>query len=185
MTALDYALWMVYEGRLFIDTEGRIWRTGEIRRDKWVKVPWRRAENVGGKGYLRLTLQMPDTKRLRSVQAHKVLWVARHGPIPEGQQINHKNLKKQDNRDDNLELQTPSGNMRHSYANGGHTKFRTPLLAKYERGAHHNAKINDGIVREIRTLKSSLSYSQLSARFGLGTGHLVRIVNRKAWSHVI
>lgn len=57
--------------------------------------------------------------------------------------------------------------------------------ANYERGSnHHNARLNENQIRQIRCLKQKLSYSQLSKQFGLAVGYLHRIVNRKAWSHV-
>jgi hypothetical protein len=37
------------------------------------------------------------------------------------------------------------------------------------------------IVMEIRADKSKMSYSMLSAKYGIAIGHLHRIVTRKAW----
>lgn len=53
-----------------------------------------------------------------NVMAHRFVWEAVYGPIPNGMQINHKNGIKHDNRISNLELVTASENMKHAYANG-------------------------------------------------------------------
>lgn len=45
--------------------------------------------------------------------AHRVVWIAAYGPIPQGLQINHINRRRWDNRIENLELVTPAGNARH------------------------------------------------------------------------
>ncbi len=45
--------------------------------------------------------------------AHRVVWIAIHGPIPRGLQINHINRCRWDNRPENLELVSPAGNARH------------------------------------------------------------------------
>lgn len=45
--------------------------------------------------------------------AHRVVWIALHGFIPPGLQINHINRRRWDNHPDNLELVTPAGHARH------------------------------------------------------------------------
>jgi hypothetical protein len=50
--------------------------------------------------------------------AHRMVWEAVNGPIPDGMQINHKNGNKQDNRICNLEVVTPSENTRHAFRTG-------------------------------------------------------------------
>lgn len=71
----------------------------------------------------------PIKKRIRSgyLQAqfgakhwmcHRLVWESVHGPIPEGMQVNHINGIKDDNRIANLEIVTPSENLRHAYRLG-------------------------------------------------------------------
>jgi hypothetical protein len=50
--------------------------------------------------------------------AHRMIWEYVNGPIPEGLQINHINGIVDDNRISNLEVVTPSENMRHAYRIG-------------------------------------------------------------------
>lgn len=50
--------------------------------------------------------------------AHRLIWEAVHGPVPDGLEINHKNGCKTDNRIENLELVTRGENLRHAYRLG-------------------------------------------------------------------
>ncbi|GAA3765626.1 HNH endonuclease signature motif containing protein [Micromonospora maritima] len=52
-------------------------------------------------------------KPLTLAMAHRVIWIAAHGLIPDGLQVNHINRRRWDNRIANLELVTPKGNSRH------------------------------------------------------------------------
>lgn len=113
-SALDHALRLLKDGTLTIDEEGRIWRCKA--RGRILSRP-RRAENVGGKGYLRLSLGAPG-RRTHSIQAHRVIWVWFNEPIPVGKEINHKDLHKTNNRLSNLEVVTPKENTRHSHDHG-------------------------------------------------------------------
>jgi len=49
------------------------------------------------------------------VQAHRVIWIAAEGEIPPGQQVNHRNLLRWDNRRANLELVSFGNNIRHAH----------------------------------------------------------------------
>lgn len=94
--------------------------------------------------------------------------------------VNPRHLFEGTRKDNNDDMQrkgrkVPGGT--HLKANG--------LIGKYERGTeHHNAKLSPLKIRQIRELKTRLSYSQLSSRFGIAIGHLHRIVTRKVWKHV-
>lgn len=68
------------------------------------------------RGYVLLWRNGRETKVY--VMAHRLIWERVNGPIPEGMQINHINGIKHDNRIANLELVTPSENLRHAYALG-------------------------------------------------------------------
>ena len=113
---MDNALTMLREGRLRIDERGNVWRCACFRAKRWVKIEPRRAENIGGKGYLRLTMQISG--RLHSVQAHRVVWTYLRGPIPDRLQINHKDKDKTNNDISNLEIVTNQENMDHAWSLG-------------------------------------------------------------------
>ncbi len=117
--AMAYAKAHVAAGVLQIDDNGQIWRLliwGGMRFRRWRSITPRRAENVGGKGYLRVSLARPGG--LAIVMAHNLVYEIRVGPIPDGLEINHKNLIKTDNRPDNLEPVTGAQNVKHSYDHG-------------------------------------------------------------------
>lgn len=170
---MDYALSLIRQGVLSIDDEGCIWRYATVRGK--LNVP-RRAEIAKNKGYLALTLQMPDGN-VRSVMAHRVIWEWSHGPIPEGLQINHKDLNKQNNRLDNLELVTNLENMKHSFAHG-----RTLAYA-------HRKKQDDAVYRgdrrlisetdkiAIRRLRASgLSLSEIASQYSCSPQRISQIL---------
>ena len=51
----------------------------------------------------------------RTIAVHRLVWEARHGPIPEGMVIHHINGDQQDNRIENLQMVTPAEH-RHIHA---------------------------------------------------------------------
>jgi hypothetical protein len=59
------------------------------------------------KGYLRV---MVGGKKY---MVHRVLYEMRHGPIPEGYQVDHIDLQRQNNNDANLRLLIPADNAKH------------------------------------------------------------------------
>lgn len=67
---------------------------------------------VSGGGYIRIQ------RNKIGWQAHRLVWEAVHGPIPDGLQINHINGIKSDNRISNLEVVSASENAKHSYRTG-------------------------------------------------------------------
>ena len=63
--------------------------------------------------------------------AHRLVWEAFNGPIPYPLQINHKNGVRDDNRLENLELVTASGNIQHML------KRFTALGKKHNEGGNY------------------------------------------------
>ena len=115
--ALMLGLEMLRRGFLEVRADGTIWRMAFRTHGVWKQCQPRRAENTGPKGYLRVTVQCSDG-RTHCIQAHRLVWEWLVGPIPDGLQINHKNLIKKDNRIENLEVVTGVQNRRHAAANG-------------------------------------------------------------------
>lgn len=169
-STLKLALDFIRQGVLSIDLEGRIWRH---KNDGRPVVPPRRAENPGQKGYLRLTLGIPGTGRTRCVQAHRVIWTWLNGPIPDGMEINHKDLVKTNNRPDNLEVVTPSGNIRHSYANGRPLPWHKATIWRGK------PKVTTEQVAEMRRLRSEGRYfREISQATGFSLTHVQRLINQ-------
>ncbi|HHA2946403.1 TPA: HNH endonuclease signature motif containing protein [Stenotrophomonas maltophilia] len=110
----------------------------------------------------------------RRVLAHRVVWEAAVGPIPLGLQVNHKNGVKTDNRLCNLELVTPSENLRHAHRIG---------LKHSEVGVdRYNAKLDDEAVRDIR--RSVEKQLILARRYGVHPSIISEVRARKRWAHV-
>lgn len=62
------------------------------------------------KGYLRICVNVDG--RQMHFMAHRVVWVAANGPVPPGQEVDHQNRVKADNRIENLEAVPGLENMR-------------------------------------------------------------------------
>lgn len=67
--------------------------------------------SLGADGYIRVSY---GTRRMgtTSATAHRIVFEAAHGDIPEGLEIHHRNHVKTDNRIDNLTLVTHQENVR-------------------------------------------------------------------------
>lgn len=92
-------------GRWVIDTEA-----GEIRR----AMDLQRAEVPMPTGYGRVYIGRHHGRAWYAM-AHRIIWLNATGEIPTGLQVNHRNGRRWDNRLANLELVTPSGNVRHGF----------------------------------------------------------------------
>lgn len=87
---------LLAEGRLQTDpTAGLVWLDGDLVTDRIA-------------GYVKV---MVDG---HIIGAHRVVWIAAHGHIPAGYQLNHRNRARADNRLSNLEAVTPSQNRAHA-----------------------------------------------------------------------
>lgn len=118
-------------------------------------------------------------------RAHRFSWELHHGAIPEGQCALHHCDNPGCVRPGHLFLGTIAENNQDMVSKGRHVPGGTHHDGNYEHGEkHHNAKLTADKVIEIRTLKATLSYSQLSERFGLAIGHLHRIVHNKVWKGI-
>ena len=170
--ACDRALALLASGVLSIDADGRIWRHAINVRGRDVAVTPRRAENVGGKGYLRLTLQIPGVGLVQTM-AHRVVWEATNGPIPDGLQINHKDLNKANNRIDNLEVVTGAENIRHSYANGR----PAPWSEARKRGLYRGRPIitHERVAEMVAARGGGALLREVADRFGVSITHAQRL----------
>jgi hypothetical protein len=170
VNVLELALAFLRDGTLSIDAEGRIWR----HKDAGRPIPPRRAENVAAKGYLRLTLGIPGSGRVRSVMAHRVVWAWLKGPIPARLQVNHKDLDKANNRPGNLELVTGSGNIRHSYDHGRPLPYSKKDPADWVGGyGRETREVAIAMRGEGRTLR------EIAAATGMSVTHAHRITGSR------
>jgi hypothetical protein len=129
------------------------------------------------KGYRKFGVCVPGKPR-RSISVHRAVASAFLGAADPGEQVNHKNGDKTDNRPENLEYVTCRENIRHCWANGLHG-------TDHCRGEANNlAKLTGDDVRTIRRLHGELSARRLAAMFGVSVQNIAHIIRRKTWKHV-
>lgn len=102
----DHALELLLAGRWRIDEHRGILATGS---DKI-------AGSLNTSGYYRI--RFTHRGKWAGALAHRVMWEALRGPIPEGMYVNHIDGDKTNNAIANLELVTHHENMKHAYATG-------------------------------------------------------------------
>ena len=122
---------------------------------------------------------------------HRLIWMLAHGPIPNGLQINHKNGNKKDNRLYNLEIVTPSENVKHAYNTGliDIQKISKNQHNYFQHNAHVSSKLMDDQVREILKLRkqnpSFYTIRKLGELFNIGHNNILSILQRKSYKHVV
>lgn len=163
---------LVRDGQWQIDEAGRIWRTSTRTGLKkggshLVPVERRRVEKRLPKGYL-MVRAMLDGKRVCGL-AHRVVWQHFKGDIPPGEEINHDNGLKDDNRPSNLLCGTAGANIEHAQRYG--------LLDQHGQ-RNPAAKLTDNQVAQIRLAysKGGHTMAELADRFGVRFQHISRIV---------
>lgn len=136
-----------------------------------VPVARRRVEHRMPKGYLQVRA-MIDGKRV-CAGAHRLVWQHFKGDIPPGEEINHDNGLKDDNRPSNLLCGTGGDNVKHAYRGG--------LIDQYGQ-KNPAAKLTDNQVAQIRLAydRGGYTQAQLAARFGVVHQTVSEIVRGKA-----
>lgn len=107
---------------------------------------------------------------------HILICLAFHGLRPTSKhEVDHINGVRSDNRPSNLRWVTRAQNLE------TRQQLRMPSGTK-----HHNAKLTDSIVREIRRLRSEtdLTYREISARFGVNLTTAHRAARSDTWGHI-
>lgn len=131
----------------------------------------------GRAGYPQILLSKDGKKTCFLV--HRLVAATFIRPMEPGEVVNHLNGVITDNRVENLEITTPSGNMLHAYRVLGMT---------LQRGAARPwTKLTEKNVLEIRRLaaEKQLSQNEIAARFSINPGHVSAIVHRKKWDYLV
>jgi hypothetical protein len=181
-------------GVFSVDAEGRIWRHRRMIGGSRAGAPsyWRdleestRAETSSSgerrensTTYLRVMFTTGEGCERLSIDAHRIVWMVRmQQDIPSALEVNHKNGNGEDNRPDNLEIVTGSGNVRHAMA----------VLGKMDRKGSKNsgAKLTEVQVLEIRGLCDSkaMAQTEVARRYGVSTRAIQQIATRETWAHL-
>lgn len=127
-------------------------------------------------GYLYVNLYLHG-KRTNRLVHHLVADAFLSPKGPTDQVVRHLNDNKLDNCVENLARGTYSDNMRDVFRNGKRT---------HKGSANSQAKLTEDIVREIRCLYATGTFTQieLARRFGVRQGTISEIVRCQKWRHV-
>lgn len=133
---------------------------------------WAGARDRAGYGFIKVGGKMLKT--------HRVAWVIRNGPIPDGLHVCHRCDNPPYSNADHLFLGTPADNSRDMAAKG-----RTAAQIGVPGERNHYARLTDDTVREIRAAhRAGESQSALARRYGVGLSTVWHVVHRHTWRHV-
>lgn len=166
-----------YEDHYEVSDSGLVRRTGSDRLGRTRNTVLRPSNR---NGYAGITLSVNN--QTKTFSAHRLMWEAFNGAIPEGMQINHINGDKTDNRLENLELCTPQENHLHMR----HILRRKQVVPPPRFGSQHtNAKINEADVLLMRSQhQAGKTGAALAREFGLNKATVCKILRREAWTHI-
>jgi len=148
-----------YEGLYSVSSDGEVL---SIKRGKVLK-PF-----SSGNGYLKVSL----SKSNRNVLVHRLVCSAFY-PDTSGENVNHVNGDKTDNRSSNLEWCSRSHNILHAHSIG-----LMPV-----KGDRVNSKLTTEYVAMIRELRlvQGLTYKFIGEMFGVSNTQAHNIVKNKQW----
>jgi hypothetical protein len=123
-------------------------------------------------GYGRVEIGLVAGKRARKL-AHRVVFEAVHGAIPNGKFVCHTCDNRACVNPDHLWLGDNLANMRDCKAKGRHPHKEN----------HGAAKLTQAQVDELRRDRGmGMSYLKLGAKYGISDAQAVRICQRKCWA---
>lgn len=136
-----------------------------------INVSRRLSPTITGKGYKRIGLR--KNKKPRIYFLHRLILETFNRPPEIGEQCNHLNGDKSDNRLINLEWVSPSENLKHAYKN---------QLKTNNGDKHSRRKLAEMDVLEIRS--SSEKGIDLAAKYNVSASLISTIRKRKCWKHI-
>lgn len=132
-----------------------------------------KAQSPNQKGYMRVNLVIEGKNR--PVGVHELVLDAFHGPRPEGMVGRHLDGDQTNNTPDNLAWGTHFDNAQDRQAHGRYSFG----------GAHHNAKLSDEQVAQIKRLRADgMKVKDLAARYGVGISTVEDIIYRRSRAHI-
>ena len=151
---------------------------GRVRANTGIRSPMILANFLQTrKKYRRVNLYHPITGKIRQWGVHQLVALAFIGPVPDGQEVNHKDTNHANNRFDNLEYVTPLQNMEHAVENG---------LIIGKPGEHNSsAKLSDLDAIDIKTcIEIGVPDSELAHVYGVTKAAIAAIRIGRTWRHV-
>jgi hypothetical protein len=166
-----------YENCYQVSDDGLVVRTmtyGANPKPRWKPV----AKRPKRDGYI--TFHLCKDGERKDPLAHRLVWEAFNGPIPEEVEINHKNGIRSDNRLENLELLTRSENMKHKFR-----VLKCPAPNNPNPGSKNGcAKLTEENIPTIFAMSRSGMYQyEIAKRFGVSQRAIGRILLGQGWKH--
>jgi hypothetical protein len=159
-----------FEGVYEVSDDHRIRRTGAGKGIRVGRVLMQH-EVKGGYRIVQLWKGGKPSTRL----VHVLVATAFIGPVPDGQEVNHKDGDKRNNAPENLEYVTRSDNLKHAY--------RTGLMRRGEE--HQYAKLDAESVAVIRREnRNGVGYRPLARRFGVSRRAIQQVIKGISWAHI-
>lgn len=153
----------------------RIKNQGPAARSNWKPV---KAHPINS-GYVRFCFCIDNSRVFYA--AHRAVWEAFNGPIPEGMQINHLNGVKTDNRLCNLEVCSQSQNLQHAYR-----VLKVPAPNNPSHGSKNGrAKLTETDIPKIRELIiGGDPDKEIATKFNVSPAMIWMIRTGRNWRHV-
>jgi hypothetical protein len=152
----------------FRNTNYEVNQNGEVRHinKKTIRKPYKGE-------YLRISLYENGKQFTKNI--HEIVAELYLNKIENTNCINHKDGNKYNNNIDNLEYTTYSKNLKHGYNTG---------LINAVGINNGRSKLTEKEVLEIRNLKSSKTYKELSLMYNVSFSTIKDIISKRNWKHI-
>ena len=173
MTKDEYIAYNILEGNIIVDAEaGKVFRTrgpGGVKLEK-------PQEMSGSDCHGYLVVKISDGTTKMTCRVHRIIWISKHGVIPDGYCIDHVNSNKKDNRISNLQLLTPQEN-----------STKASIDGLYATGEDNGAtKLSPDLWDEIAYLHhcEGKTMRQLAEVYGISKSRIQQIVKEVGWTDI-
>lgn len=114
--------------------------------------------------------------------AHRMVWEAFVGPIPDGLETNHKDSNRTNAGLSNLELMTRAQNVAYEFSHNGRKPANNPSPGS----RNGSSKLTEAdIPRIIAMHHSGVRQKDIGALYGVSQRAISLITRREKWKHVI
>jgi hypothetical protein len=173
-----------WEGLYAITRAGRVWSHPRVRVRGGFDIPYKgrwRKPTITRYGYATTTFHKTgggSNPKPYKFFVHRLVAITYLEPVNGKQFVNHKDGDKLNNHVSNLEWCTHQENARHALGMG----LRTPPTGE----RHGMSRFTEDNIRAIRKLYSQgVKSPALAHKFKSSNGHILKIVNRELWKHVM